>query len=90
MAELNSQEQNRRQSLQEIRNMGINPYPAAKYPVNAYAADAVAHFDEKPESYQGVCFAGRIMARRIMGKASFGEIMDSTGRIQIYVNRDEL
>jgi lysyl-tRNA synthetase class 2 len=90
MPELSEQEQIRRQSLQEIRNMGINPYPAAKYPVNASAADTIAHFDEKPESYQGVCYAGRIMSRRIMGKASFAELMDSSGRIQIYVNRDEL
>ncbi|MFA5814583.1 MAG: lysine--tRNA ligase [Bacteroidales bacterium] len=90
MPELSEQEQIRRQSLQEIRNMGINPYPAAKYSVTANAADTLAHFDEKPEAYQGVCYAGRIMSRRIMGKASFAELTDSSGRIQIYVNRDEL
>ena len=90
MPELSEQEQIRRQSLDDIRKMGIDPYPAAKYPVTAHAADTLAHFDEKPEAWLGVSFAGRIMSRRIMGKASFGELMDSSGRIQIYVNRDEL
>lgn len=90
MPELSEQEIIRRQSLQEIRNMGIDPYPAARYEVTATAADTLAHFDENPTAYQGVSFAGRIMSRRIMGKASFAELMDSSGRIQIYVNRDEL
>jgi lysyl-tRNA synthetase, class II len=90
MPELSEQEQIRRQSLQEIRNMGINPYPAAKYPVSHNAADTLANFDEQPEKFEGACYAGRLMSRRIMGKASFAELMDSSGRIQIYVNRDEL
>jgi lysyl-tRNA synthetase class 2 len=90
MPELSEQEQIRRQSLQDIRNMGIDPYPAARYPVSASAADTHLHFDENPEAYQGACYAGRIMSRRIMGKASFAELMDASGRIQIYVNRDEL
>lgn len=90
MPELSEQEQIRRQSLQEIRNMGINPYPAAKYSVTANAAETIARFDENSEAWVGVSYAGRIMSRRIMGKASFAELMDSSGKIQIYVNRDEL
>jgi lysyl-tRNA synthetase, class II len=89
MPELSEQEIIRRQSLQEIRNMGIDPYPAARYEVTATAAIPL-HILMKIPVYQGVSFAGRIMSRRIMGKASFAELMDSSGRIQIYVNRDEL
>ena len=90
MPELSEQEQIRRQSLQEIRNMGINPYPAAKYPVDSSAAATLLNFNDNPDEWKDKCFAGRLMTRRIMGKASFAELMDSSGRIQIYLNRDEL
>ena len=86
--ELSEQEIVRRQSLQELRNMGIDPYPAAEFPTNAYSTDIKAEFkeDEKRE----VIIAGRLMGRRVMGKASFAEIQDSKGRIQVYITRDEL
>ena len=86
--ELSEQEIVRRQSLQELRNMGIEPYPAAEFPVNAYSKDIIANYkdDEKPD----VVVAGRIMSKRIMGKASFMELQDSKGRIQVYITRDDL
>ena len=86
--ELSEQEIVRRQSLQELRNMGIDPYPAAEFPVNAYSKDIIANYkdDEKPD----VVVAGRIMSKRIMGKASFMELQDSKGRIQVYITRDDL
>jgi lysyl-tRNA synthetase class 2 len=87
---LSEQEQVRRQSLEEIRNLGINPYPAAMYPVNVSAAEILAGFKDDENSFPEVCLAGRIMSRRIMGNASFAELMDSSGRIQIYVRRDDL
>lgn len=90
MQELSEQEQIRRQSLQEIRNMGIDPYPAAKYPLDSNAADTLLNFKDNPDEWKDKCFAGRLMTRRIMGKASFAELMDSSGRIQIYLNRDEI
>ena len=86
--ELSEQEIVRRQSLQELRNMGIDPYPAAEFPTNAYSADIKNEFkeDEKRE----VVIAGRLMGKRVMGKASFAEIQDSKGRIQVYITRDDL
>ncbi|MCX7743671.1 MAG: lysine--tRNA ligase [Flavobacteriales bacterium] len=90
MHELSEQEIIRRQSLDELRKLGIDPYPAPLYPVNAYAADIKANFEKHPENYTEVCLAGRLMSRRIMGKASFAELKDSSGRIQIYLNRDEI
>ncbi|MGG6544539.1 UNVERIFIED_CONTAM: lysine--tRNA ligase [Prevotella sp. 15_C9] len=86
--ELSEQEIVRRHSLQELRNMGVEPYPAAEYPTNAYSTDIKSEFkeDEKRE----VVIAGRLMGRRVMGKASFAEIQDSKGRIQVYVTRDEI
>ena len=87
--ELSEQEIVRRGSLDEMRRRGIDPYPAAEYPVDAYADEIVKTFaDDAPQ--REVCVAGRIMGRRIMGKASFMELQDSTGRIQVYVNRDEI
>ena len=87
--QLSEQEQIRRQSLEEMRKMGIDPYPAAEYPVDAYASEIKESFtDDAPE--RPVCVAGRVMGRRIMGKASFMELQDSTGRIQVYVSRDEI
>ncbi|MBF1516493.1 lysine--tRNA ligase [Prevotella pallens] len=86
--ELSEQEIVRRQSLQELRNMGIDPYPAAEFPTNAYSTDIKNEFkeDEKRE----VVIAGRLMGKRVMGKASFAEIQDSKGRIQVYITRDDL
>ncbi|MDD6379718.1 MAG: lysine--tRNA ligase [Prevotella sp.] len=86
--ELSEQEIGRRQSLQALRDMGINPYPAEEFPVDAWSDDIKANFkdDEKRE----VTIAGRLMGKRIMGKASFAELQDSKGRIQLYVSRDDL
>jgi len=84
------QEQVRRQSLEEIRKLGIDPYPAAMYPVNVSAAEILEGFSDEENKFTEVCLAGRIMSRRIMGNASFAELMDSSGRIQIYVRRDDL
>ena len=87
--ELSEQEICRRNSLEELRKMGINPYPAAAYPVNAYSTEIKEAFDEQAETRE-VCVAGRMMSRRVMGKASFAELLDSKGRIQVYVSRDDL
>ena len=84
--ELSEQEIQRRESLNKLREMGINPYPADLYPVTDYATV----IKEKFEDGKQVCLAGRIMSQRDMGKASFAELQDSTGRIQLYVNRDEI
>ncbi len=87
--ELSEQEIVRRNSLAQLREMGIDPYPAAEYVVNAYSDDIKANFsDDEPQ--RQVSIAGRIMSRRIMGKASFIEIQDSKGRVQVYVSRDDL
>jgi lysyl-tRNA synthetase class 2 len=87
--ELSEQEQFRRQSLDELRNLGIDPYPAALYPTDAFSTDIKAEYKDE-ESGKTVCVAGRIMSRRIMGKASFIELQDSKGRIQVYVSRDDI
>ena len=87
--ELSEQEIIRRNSLEQLKAMGINPYPAAEYVVNAYSDEIVANFDDNAEPRQ-VSIAGRMMNRRIMGKASFFELQDSHGRIQVYVSRDDL
>ena len=87
--ELSEQEIIRRNSLEQLKAMGINPYPAAEYVVNAYSDEIVANFDDNAEQRQ-VSIAGRMMNRRIMGKASFFELQDSHGRIQVYVSRDDL
>ena len=87
--ELSEQEVFRRRSLEELRNLGINPYPAEEYKVTGYAREILDTFeDEAPR--RAVSVAGRVMSRRIMGKASFLELQDSTGRIQIYITRDDL
>src|SRR5574344_1466924 len=90
MAEYSEQEQLRRDSLAKLRELGIEPYPAAEYPVNAVSATIISEFDPQKGNFQDVCLAGRLMSRRIMGAASFGEIQDEAGRIQIYVKRDEI
>ncbi len=87
---ISEQEQVRRQSLEEIRKLGIDPYPAAMYPVNISATKILTDFRDGEDNFPDVCLAGRIMSRRIMGNASFAELMDSSGRIQIYVRRDDL
>ena len=87
---LSEQEQIRRDSLQELLNLGIDPYPPETFAVNVSAAEIKQKFPEDNSLYQDISIAGRIMNRRIMGAASFAEIQDETGRIQIYVKRDEI
>ncbi len=87
--ELSEQEIGRRESLQELRNMGIDPYPAAEYPTNAFSTDIRDNFRDEDEP-RVVSIAGRMMSRRVMGKASFAEIQDSKGRIQVYITRDDI
>ncbi len=86
--QLSEQEIIRRESLQKLRDLGIDPYPAAEYKTTAYISDILANYN----AFDGkeVVLAGRIMSRRIMGKASFAEVKDSTGRMQVYINRDEI
>ena len=87
--ELSEQEIVRREALAELRNMGIEPYPAAEYPTNAFSTDIIAEFKDEEEPRQ-VCIAGRMMSRRVMGKASFIELQDSKGRVQVYITRDDI
>lgn len=87
--ELSEQEIGRRQSLQELRNMGIDPYPAAEFPTNAFSTEIKADYQDSEEKRE-VVIAGRMMTRRVMGKASFVELQDSKGRIQVYVTRDDI
>jgi len=87
---LSEQEQIRRESLDELRKLGINPYPAAEYKTTAFAKDILENYTPEKNNYQDVCLAGRIMSKRIMGNASFAELMDSSGRIQIYIRRDDV
>jgi lysyl-tRNA synthetase class 2 len=87
--DLSEQEVFRRKSLEELRNYGINPYPADEYPVTGYSKEIKASFqDDAP--HREVSLAGRLMSRRIMGKASFAELQDSEGRIQLYISRDDI
>ena len=83
---MTEQEKIRREKLEELKKLGINPYPAELFPVNNFSSELIKNFDEKKE----VIIAGRIMSRRIQGNASFAEIQDSKGRIQVYFNRDEI
>ncbi|MBR1395372.1 MAG: lysine--tRNA ligase [Prevotella sp.] len=87
--ELSEQEILRRQSLDELRRMGIDPYPAAEYTTNAFSTDILSTFSDDAEPRK-VSVAGRMMSRRVMGKASFAELQDSKGRIQVYVTRDDI
>ena len=89
-SELSEQELIRRNSVAELRKLGIDPYPAEKYEVTATAAQIAAEFDPQKENLQDVSIAGRIMSRRIMGSASFFELQDHTGRIQVYIRRDDI
>jgi lysyl-tRNA synthetase class 2 len=87
---LSEQEQIRRDSVAELRKLGINPYPAAEFKTNVFASEILENYSQEKNNYQDVSLAGRIMSRRIMGNASFAELMDSSGRIQFYVRRDDL
>jgi len=88
--DLSEQEIQRRTALDELRSLGINPYPAAEFPVTAYSKDIKDNFDETLEPKREVVIAGRLMSKRVMGKASFAELMDSKGRIQVYITRDDI
>ncbi|MBR5353928.1 MAG: lysine--tRNA ligase [Bacteroidales bacterium] len=90
MAELTEQEQIRRNSLNELKKLGINPYPAALYEVNAKSSEILEKYPQDNTLFQDISIAGRIMSRRIMGAASFVELQDPHGRIQLYVKRDEI
>lgn len=87
--ELSEQEIARRNSLEELRALGIDPYPAAEYPTNAFSQDILDTFSDEAEPRE-VCIAGRLMGRRVMGKATFLEVLDSKGRIQVYISRDDI
>lgn len=88
--QLSEQEIIRREALAELQELGINPYPAEEYTTNTTIKDILTYYPEDESSFQDVVIAGRIMGRRIMGSASFAELQDSTGRIQLYFNRDEI
>jgi lysyl-tRNA synthetase class 2 len=90
MSALSEQEIQRRESLNELRKLGINPYPAEEFEVNSNAVDILANYEKDKTAYKTISLAGRIMTRRIMGNASFAEIQDATGRIQVYIKRDEI
>ena len=90
MIGLSEQEQQRRESMQELMRMGIDPFPAATFEINATAKDILANFEKNPTDYQQISIAGRIMSRRIMGNASFVELQDASARIQLYVKRDDI
>ncbi len=87
---LSEQEQIRRNTLTELRNLGIEPYPAEEFEVNVNAKDIADNYEREKTAYKNISIAGRIMTRRIMGNASFVELQDATGRIQLYVKRDEI
>jgi len=88
--QLSEQEIVRRQNLQAIRDLGIDPYPAPQFEVNAFAADIKTRYEDGAEGFENLRLAGRIMMVRDMGKACFAELQDSTGRIQFYVRRDDI
>ncbi len=90
MLELSEQEKFRRQSLEELRKLGIEPYPAAKYEVNTTANEILENYDPEKNNFQEVSISGRIMTRRIMGSASFADLQDASGRIQLYFKRDDI
>ena len=90
ISELSEQEIVRRNSLQKMKDLGIDPYPAAEFPVNVSTSEIKEKYNPELNNFQEVVLAGRIMSRRIMGKASFAELQDSTGRLQLYINRDEI
>ena len=87
---LSEQEIQRRKDKEELEKLGINPYPSETFVVNASAEDIKENYERNKLDYKDICIAGRLMSRRIMGSASFAEIQDSTGRIQIYLRRDDI
>src|SRR5690554_3010484 len=87
---LSEQELIRREDLIELTKLGIDAYTAESYDINATASDINKNFSEDNEKYKSISIAGRIMSRRVMGSASFIELQDATGRVQVYLNRDEL
>ncbi len=87
---INEQQRLRRESLSELKALGINPFPAELFPVNTSAQEILTNFESNPDNFTEVVIAGRLMARRIMGKAAFAVLQDSSAKIQIYVNRDEI
>jgi lysyl-tRNA synthetase class 2 len=87
---LSEQESIRRQSKEELEKLGINPYPAELFDVNASAKEILENYERQKSDYRQISIAGRIMSRRIMGPASFAELQDETGRIQVYVRRDDI
>ena len=87
---LSEQEEQRRQSREDIINLGIDPYPPEKFEINSNTEEIKKKFDEKKSNFDDVTIAGRLMSRRVMGSASFAEIQDSSGKIQIYVRRDDI
>ncbi|MCP3933205.1 MAG: lysine--tRNA ligase [Bacteroidetes bacterium] len=88
--QLSEQEIVRRENLQKIIELGINPFPAEKFEVTAFAENVRKNYKDEEKNFQDVALAGRIMMKRVMGKASFAELQDSSGRIQIYLSRDEI
>ena len=87
---ISEQEHQRRESLKDIIQLGLNPYPSEIFVINSSSDEIKNNFDEKKSNFNEVKIAGRLMSRRIMGSASFAEIQDSKGRIQIYVRRDDI
>src|SRR5690349_17127489 len=88
--QLSEQEIIRRQKLDELQKLGINPYPAELFEVNASAAEILENYERHKSDYRQISIAGRIMGVRVMGNASFAELQDETGRIQIYIRRDDI
>lgn len=87
---LSEQELERRKDREELMKMGINPYPAETFPINVTAEDIHRNYENRKNDYKNISLAGRLMSRRIMGSASFAEIQDSTGRLQVYIRRDDI
>ncbi|WP_289029928.1 lysine--tRNA ligase [uncultured Algoriphagus sp.] len=90
MQVLSEQEIERRRDREELMKLGLNPYPAEAFPINVTAEDIHQNYENRKNDYKSISIAGRLMSRRIMGSASFAEIQDSTGRLQIYVRRDDI
>ena len=87
---LSEQEQVKRKALEDLRELGVNPYPAESFHVNANSADIHANYERDKLAYKNISLAGRLMSMRDMGKACFAELQDEVGRIQIYVRRDDV
>ena len=90
MSEISEHEFYRRKSLEEILSIGVDPYPAATVEINSSAREILEKYNDNPDAFKSVSIAGRLMSRRIMGNASFAELMDSSGRVQLYFKRDDI